>query len=110
MRGHALLNNITKISNPKIACGLDKLQWTDVFKLLQDTFTYSGIQVQIITKRETDSIRRNPSPNNQHYVENEVENYTNEWTKERDELETGFTRDSESCQPPCAEQFFILLI
>ena len=108
MRGHALLNNITKILLPKIGCGLDILQWTDVFKLIQDTFTYSGIQIQIINKRETDSIRRNPSPNNEHYAENEKENYTNEWTKERDELETDFTRDSKSCQPPCTKQFPIL--
>ena len=108
MRGHALLNNITTISMPEIGCGLDKLQWTDVFKLIQDTFIYSGIQIQITTKRETDSIRRNPSSNNEHYVENEVENYTNEWTKEQDELEIDFTRDSKSCQPPCAEQFPIL--
>ena len=64
MRGHALLNNVTKISMPKIGCGLDKLQWTDVLKLIQDTFTYSGIQIQIITKRETDSLRRNSSSNN----------------------------------------------
>ena len=35
-------------------------------------------------------------------------NYTNEWTKEQDELETDFTRDSKSCQPPCTEQFPIL--
>ena len=27
-------------------------------------------------------------------------------TKERDELETDFTKDSKSCQPPCTEQFF----
>ena len=89
----------------KIGCGPDKLQWTDVFKLIQDTFIYSGIQIQIITKRETDSLRRNPSTNNEHYIENEVENYTHEWTNERDELETDFTRDSKTCQPPCAEQF-----
>ena len=107
-RGHALLNNVTKTSMPKIGCGLDKLQWTDVFKLIQDTFTYSGIRIQIITKRETDSIRRNPSSNNERYVKDEVENYTNEWTKERNELETDFTRDSKSCQPPCTEQFPIL--
>ena len=93
---------------PKIGCGLDKLQWTDVFKLMQDTFTYSGIQIQIITKRETDSIRRNPSSNHKCYVEDEVENYTNEWTKERDELESDFAKDSKSCQPPCTEQFPVL--
>ena len=60
------------------------------------------------TKRETDSQRRNPSSNNEHYVEKEVKNYTNELTKERDERETDFTRDSKSCQPPCTEQFLIL--
>ena len=47
-------------------------------------------------------------PTNEHYVENEVENYTTEWTKERDELEIDFTRDSKSCQLPCTEQFPIL--
>ena len=93
---------------PKIGCGLDKLQWTDVCKLMQDTSIFSGIQIQIITKEETDSIRRNPSSNNEQYVENEVENYTNEWTKEQDELETDFTRESKSCQPPCTEHFPIL--
>ena len=108
MRGHALLNNITKISLPKVRCGLDKLQWTDVFKLIQDTFTDSGIQIQINTKKETDSKRRNPSTNNDYYVENEVEHYTNEWTEERYELESGSTRNSISCQPPCTEQFPIL--
>ena len=108
MRRHALLNNFTKLSMPKIGCGLDKLQWTDVFKLTQDTVTYSGIQIQIITNRETDSITRNPSSNNEHYVENELKNYTNEWNNEQDELETDFTRDSKSCQPPCNEQFPIL--
>ena len=92
----------------KIGCGLDKLHWTDVFKLIQDTFTYSGIQIQIITKRDTDSIRRHPSSNNKHYIENELEKYTNEWTEEQDELETDFTRDSRSCQPHCTEQFPIL--
>ena len=108
MRRHALLNNITKFSMPKIGCGLDKLQWTDVSKLIQDTFTYSGILIQIITKRGTDSIRRNASPNNEHYIKDEVENYTNEGTNERDGVETDFTGDSKSCRPPCTEQFPIL--
>ena len=108
MRGHALLNNVTKILMPKIGCGLDKLQWVDVFELIRVNFTYSGIQIQIITKREIDSIRRTPSSNNEHYAENELENYTNEWIKEPDELETDCTRDSKSCQPPCTEQFPIL--
>ena len=89
----------------KIGCGLDKFQWTDFFKLMEDTITYTGIQILIIIKRETDSIRRKSPPNNEHYAENEVENYTNEWIKEQDELETDFTRGSKSCQPRCREQF-----
>ena len=108
MRGHSLLDIITKISMSKIGCVLEKLQWTDVFIFIQDTFTYSEIQIQTLTKKETDSIRRNPSSKNEHYVENEVGKYTNEWTKERDELETDFIRVSKSCQPPCSEQFPIL--
>ena len=86
MRRHALLNNLTKISLSKIGWGLDKLQLTDVFKLRQDTFTYSGIQIQTITKKQTDSIRGSFSSDNKHYMENEVENYRNEWTQERNEL------------------------
>ena len=95
---------------PKIRCGLDKFQSSSVFKLIQDTFTYPshGIQIQIIIRRETDSIRRNPSSNNENYVEIQLENYTNEWTKERDEVETGFNRDSKSCQLFCTEHFPIL--
>ena len=57
---------------------------------------------------ETDSIGIKNSSNNEHYVENEVENNTNEWTEEQDELDTHFTRGSKSCQPPCTEQFSIL--
>ena len=108
MRGHSLLNNITKIIMPKTGCGLGKLQWTDVFILIQDTSKSSGIQIQIIIRRETDSIRIIPSSNNEHYVEKEVVNYTNEGTKEQDELETDFTRDSKSCQPPSTEEIPVL--
>ena len=108
MRRHALLNNISKISLPKKGCGLDKLQWTDVLKLRKNTFTYSGFQIQRVTKRERDSIRINFSSNNEHYVENEIENYTNEWTKEQDELKTEFTKVAKSCQPLCTEDILIL--
>ena len=108
MRGHAPFNNITKNTMPNVECGLDNFQWTDVFKLTQDVFTCSGIQIQINIKRETDSTIRNNSSNNKHYVKNEVENYKVEWTKERDELGTDFARASKTCQPPCTKQFLIL--
>ena len=78
------------------------------FKLIQDTFTSSGIQIQIVTRRETDSIRTSPSPNDEHSAEHEGEKYTNEWIRGKDELETDLTRDSKFCQPPCSEQFPVL--
>ena len=70
LRGHAVINNITKTTTPKIGCRLGKFQWTDVFELKQETFMYSGIQIQIITKKEIDSTRTNDPSNNEHYVEN----------------------------------------
>ena len=77
MRGDAL-RNVTKITMPQNGGGSDKLQWIDILKLIQDTFTYSGIQIQIITRREQDTTRINPPPNGENYAEHEVEKYKNE--------------------------------
>ena len=93
MRGHALINNITEIAKSKFGYGLDKLQWIDVFTLIQDTFTYSEEQIQTVTRRQRDSIRITSSSNDDHFSEHEVENYTKEWTRKKDEIETDFTRD-----------------
>ena len=92
----------------KIVCDLDKIQSTDVLKFIRDTFTHSGIQIRIITRRETDSIRTNPSSNDKHCAKYGVGNYTNEKTKEKEELKTDLRNDSKSCKPPCTEQFLIL--
>ena len=54
MRGHALLNNVHKITMPKISCGLDKLSWNEVLKIPEDIFTDSGILIQIISRSELD--------------------------------------------------------
>ena len=93
---------------PEIGCGLDKIQSTDILKLLGDTFTYSGILLEIVRGRGHDNTRMNPSPNGRNYAECQVENYTNEWIRKKDELKFDFNRDSNSCQPPCTEQFLFL--
>ena len=108
MRGHALLNNVHIVTMPKIGCGLDKLSWNEVLKILKDTFTDSGIPIQIISRNELDCKTANKPTNSETYIEDEIDNYTNKWTNEKDELETDFTKDSKSCQPPCKEQFPIL--
>ena len=42
MRGHVSLNNVTKITMPKIGCGLHRLQWNNVFKIIQDTILWDS--------------------------------------------------------------------
>ena len=93
---------------PKIGFELDKLSWNGVLKILKDTFTDSGILIQIISRNELDCKTATTPSNSENYIEDEIDNYTNEWTNEKNELETVFTKDSKSCQPPCKEEFPIL--
>lgn len=46
-RDMALFYDISEISMPKIACGLDGLHWSKVSKLINDVFFESGIQITI---------------------------------------------------------------
>ena len=108
MGGHALLNNVQIITMPKIGCGLDRLPSNEVLKILKDAFTDSGILLQIISRNELDCKTATKPTNSEDYIENGIDNYANEWTNEKNELETDFTKDSKSCQPPCKEQFPIL--
>ena len=108
MRGHGLLNKVHIVTMPKIACGLDRLSRNEVFKVLKDTFTDSGILIQIISRDELDCGTATTPTNSGNYIEDEIDNYTNEWTNEKNELETDLTKDSKSCQPPCKEQSPIL--
>ena len=39
------------------------------------------------------------------YAEDEIERYSEEFHFNDKDLETDFTRDAKSCQPPCDEQF-----
>ena len=83
MRGHALLNNVHIITMPKIGCGLDKLSWNKILKILKDTFTDSGVLIQIISRIELDSKAATKPTNSENYIENEIDNYANEWTNEK---------------------------
>ena len=42
------------------------------------------------------------------YAEDETERYSEEFYLDAKDLETDFTKNSKSCQPPCDEQFLIL--
>ena len=78
LRGHALLNNVQIITMPKIGCGLDKLSWNEVLKILKDTFTDSGILIQIISRNELDCKTATKPLNSEDYIENGIDSNANE--------------------------------
>ncbi|MDE6727654.1 MAG: macro domain-containing protein [Oscillospiraceae bacterium] len=47
-RAQALEMNLQKIAMPKIGCGLDKLDWADVHKVIKDIF--SGTKFEILIR------------------------------------------------------------
>ena len=47
MKDHAIANNIRSIAMLKIACGLDKMNWEKVSKIIVDVFQHSGITIFI---------------------------------------------------------------
>ena len=65
------------------------------------------LEISFRSSPETSKTATTPTKS-ENYIEDEIDNYTNEWTKEKNELETDFTKDSKTCQPPCKEQLTIL--
>ena len=47
LRAHALDNSVLAVSIPRLGCGLDKLDWTIVRKLLCKTFTNTNIKITV---------------------------------------------------------------
>jgi len=44
---HCKEHGVTRLAMPRIGCGLDKLKWTDVSKLLDEIFVNNGIDVTV---------------------------------------------------------------
>jgi ATP-dependent DNA ligase I len=47
MRNHALKNNVKEIAMPKLACGLDKLNWSAVRTLIKNVFFDDKIKITV---------------------------------------------------------------
>lgn len=47
MRTLCTLYNIKKVAMPLIGCGLDKLEWNEVSKMIQDTFVSYDIEILV---------------------------------------------------------------
>ena len=50
MRDLCLKNDIHRLAMPRIGCGLDKLNWDAVSRLIQMIFTNDDIEITIYTQ------------------------------------------------------------
>uniref|UniRef100_A0A3Q2T1I2 O-acyl-ADP-ribose deacylase 1 n=1 Tax=Fundulus heteroclitus TaxID=8078 RepID=A0A3Q2T1I2_FUNHE len=47
MKSHCLENGVKKISMPRIGCGLDRLQWSNVSDILRQIFKHTDISITV---------------------------------------------------------------
>ncbi|XP_034027502.1 ADP-ribose glycohydrolase OARD1 [Thalassophryne amazonica] len=62
MKSHCVLNGVTRVSMPRIACGLDRLKWENVSDILEEVFKHTNISVTIYSlprKTETTVMKQN---------------------------------------------------
>lgn len=57
LKSHCLHNQVTKISMPRIGCGLDRLQWDKVADILEQLFKQTDITITVysLPKKQEDS-------------------------------------------------------
>ncbi|KAK7108406.1 ADP-ribose glycohydrolase OARD1-like isoform X1 [Littorina saxatilis] len=47
MRDHCRQNNVTSLAMPRIGCGLDRLNWSEVSEIIKDVFKNTGMTIKI---------------------------------------------------------------
>ena len=108
MNSHAAMYGVSTIAIPKIGCGLDQMNWQEVVKLLRGVFAYSDIHVVVYTLESHGVHAMSSEGDPEFYAEDEIERYSEDFHLDKKDLETDFTKESKSCQPPCDEQFPVL--
>lgn len=61
MKRHCMDNKVTRISMPRISCGLDRLNWKEVSKILKEVFQSSGISITVYSlpeKQQTSQVTK----------------------------------------------------
>lgn len=64
MRSHCVKNGVTRISMPRIGCGLDRLEWAKVSVILEQVFKHTNISITVYSlpqKTETPVVKDNMS-------------------------------------------------
>ena len=105
---HASTDGVSTIAIPKLGCGLDQMNWQEVVKLLRDISVYADVRIVVYTLEENGVDAQSTKGDAEFYAHDEKERYTEEFLLENRELETGFIKDSKSCQPTCDEPFPVL--
>ena len=109
MRDHALGLNLRCIAMPKIACGLDGMDWREISSLIEQTFKNSGITIYVYTsKDDIDKLQKvETNTLEQEEVLEIIESALIEKCKEDErELATDFSTEAkELCRPKVNEQF-----
>uniref|UniRef100_A0A3B4VDL6 O-acyl-ADP-ribose deacylase 1 n=1 Tax=Seriola dumerili TaxID=41447 RepID=A0A3B4VDL6_SERDU len=62
MKFHCEKNGVTKISMPRIGCGLDRLEWARVSEILEQVFKHTNISITVYSlpvKAETTVMKEN---------------------------------------------------
>ncbi|XP_038577990.1 ADP-ribose glycohydrolase OARD1 [Micropterus salmoides] len=52
MKSHCALNGVTRISMPRIGCGLDRLQWERVSEILEQVFKHTNVSITVYSLPE----------------------------------------------------------
>ena len=109
MKYHALANNIRSVAMPKIACGLDKMNWEEVYKIIVDVFQHSGITIFVYVSGQ--EIKDMPALEvfDTEIVSEIFEQIVSDIVKvckNEKEIATDFSNDAKNlCRPPLKEQF-----
>ena len=77
-------------------------------KLLLDIFAFADVQLVVYTLEENGARALSAEGDDEFYADDQIERYSEEILLENRELETDFTKGSQSCQPTCDEQFPVL--
>ncbi|XP_034446084.1 ADP-ribose glycohydrolase OARD1 [Hippoglossus hippoglossus] len=62
MKSHCVKNEVTRISMPRIGCGLDRLEWRRVSEILEQVFKHTNISITVYSlpvKAETTVMKEN---------------------------------------------------
>lgn len=52
MKSHCIQNGVTRVSMPRIGCGLDRLQWDRVSAILEQVFRHANISITVYSLPE----------------------------------------------------------